>query len=200
MAFAQNNCMTVEDQMDEPSAEDHLYDDFEKMVIEFEAPLLRYASRLLNQSRSAEDVVQMAFLKLHKAWQNGTLDQARVSSWLYRVTHNAAIDYLRKESRRGLLHRRHREEFQLTRQTTYNGSGPEVSDAAARAAEQLKRLSPKERQVVILKVYEEMSYKEISAITGHSEGNVGYILHHALKKMASGLKEANVIAEKKTNS
>ena len=42
---------------------------------------------------------------------------------------------------------------------------------------------------MILKVYEEKSYREISEITELTEGNVGYILHHAMKKLAKMLKE-----------
>ena len=49
------------------------------------------------------------------------------------------------------------------------------------------RLSDKEREVVLLKVYEEMSYKEISVATGLSETNVGFILHSAMKKLATSL-------------
>ena len=43
--------------------------------------------------------------------------------------------------------------------------------------------------VVILKIYEAKSYHEISDITGLTEGNVGYILHHSLRTLASGLKK-----------
>jgi RNA polymerase sigma-70 factor (ECF subfamily) len=162
--------------------------EFEALVEKFEAPLLRYASRILNNSRSCEDVVQTAFIKLHKALGTQAFNEAQMSSWLYRVTHNAAVDYLRKESRRSLLHKRHGDEFVLTRPTLHDPSKQEISDAAAEAAQALKTLSLRERQIVILKVYEEKSYKEISDITGYTEGNVGYILHHALKKLAAEMK------------
>jgi DNA-directed RNA polymerase specialized sigma24 family protein len=47
--------------------------------------------------------------------------------------------------------------------------------------------------MVILKVYEEKSYKEISEITGLSVSNVGYILHFAMKKLAEELKKTSAI-------
>lgn len=50
-------------------------------------------------------------------------------------------------------------------------------------------LNHREQQLVILKVYEEKSYREISGITGLTVGNVGYILHHAMKKLARHLRE-----------
>jgi RNA polymerase sigma-70 factor (ECF subfamily) len=60
---------------------------------------------------------------------------------------------------------------------------------ALRARSALRSLSPREQQLVILKVYEEKSYREISEITGLTSGNVGYILHHAMRKMAQLLKK-----------
>jgi len=64
------------------------------------------------------------------------------------------------------------------------------SEAAATAAEALSILSDRERHLVTLKVYEEKSYREIADITGLSIGNVGFILHGAMKKLARHLKAA----------
>jgi DNA-directed RNA polymerase specialized sigma24 family protein len=46
---------------------------------------------------------------------------------------------------------------------------------------------------VILRLQEGLSYQEIAGITGRTEGNVGCILHHAVKKIAAGLKKSGVI-------
>ena len=62
-------------------------------------------------------------------------------------------------------------------------------EQARRVEIALRTLSAREQQLVILKVYEEKTYKEISEITGLSAGNVGYILHHAMKKMSQVLKQ-----------
>ena len=67
-----------------------------------------------------------------------------------------------------------------------------VSEAAENAAMLLKSLSIREQQVVTLKVYEERSYREIAQITGLSEGNVGYILHHAMQKLALAIGDIDV--------
>ena len=177
--------MADNDQTHSAESAEERHREFEALVEKFEAPLLRYASRILNNSRSCEDVVQTAFIKLFKALDTHTFNDAQMSSWLYRVTHNAAVDYLRKESRRTVLHKKHGDDFVLTRPTMVDPAEREISDAAAEAAQALNALSLRERQIVILKVYEEKTYKEISSITGYTEGNVGYILHHALKKLAS---------------
>ena len=83
---------------------------FEHMVATYEAPLLRYAARLLRDPDAAQDAVQNAFLRLYRNWPGAWEPGPAVSSWLYRVTHNAAVDYLRRESRLQTLHQREAEE------------------------------------------------------------------------------------------
>lgn len=161
---------------------------FEACVAEYEAALLRYATRIVNNPDIAQDVVQNAFVRLFRKWRETLAPSAKLSAWLYRVVHNCAVDYLRSESRRRMLHHRHAEE-QPSSVPANRGKGFQISAAAAQAAQALKRLPLREQQLVVLKVYEEKSYKEIGAITGLSVSNVGYILHHAMKKLAAILQE-----------
>jgi len=164
---------------------------FEAIVAEYEAPLLRYALRLVRNYDSAQDIVQDAFIKLFRKWKEPLVPSPQISSWLYRVCHNRAVDYIRRESRRQSLHKRHAEE-QPVSVPPNRGEAFRISEAAARADASMRQLSLREQQLVILKVYEEKSYKEIGEIMGLSVGNVGYILHHAMRKMAKSLKEKHV--------
>lgn len=165
---------------------------FERIVSTYEAPLLRYASRLVRDMDAAQDIVQDAFIRLFRKWDEELEPAPRLSSWLYRVVHNRAVDYVRRESRRHALHMRHAEQS-VAFADPDRGKGFRISAEAEQAVEALHTLSPREQQVVVLKVYEEKSYKEISEITGLSTGNVGYILHHAMRKMAEELKKAQAI-------
>lgn len=160
---------------------------FERVVSEYEDPLLRYTIRLLRDTNAAQDVVQETFIRLLTAWTHEFEPSPQLSSWLYRVTHNQAVDHMRKESRRRGLHRRHAEREE-TSVPPDRGRAFRVSDAARQAVDALYTLGPRERQLVILKVFDEKTYREMSEITGLSVGNVGYILHHAMKKMAAELK------------
>jgi len=160
---------------------------FESLVGEYEGALLRYAARILNDPDAAQDVVQNAFLRLFKNWKDALVPSPQMSSWLYRVTHNCAVDHVRRESRRHLLHLRHAEE-QRDVVPPNRGAGFRISEDAERAARALRTLSLRDQQLVILKVYEEKAYKEIADITGLTVSNVGYILHHAMKKLAAALR------------
>ena len=159
---------------------------FERVVSEYEAPLLRYASRLLMNSDLAQDVVQNTFIRFFRRWKDVMEPSPQVSSWLYRVAHNCAVDILRSESRRKAMHEKHAED-RIDFHPPDRGRGFRISEAAARAAAALQTLSLRERELVVLKVYEEKSYKEIGEIMGLTVSNVGYILHHAMKKLAAEL-------------
>jgi RNA polymerase sigma factor (sigma-70 family) len=58
-----------------------------------------------------------------------------------------------------------------------------AQDDAARLREMLAILPKREREVVRLKFESGLSYHEISAATGLSTSNVGYLLHHAVQKL-----------------
>lgn len=167
-------------------------DAFERLVAEYEAQLLRYAGRLLNASDAAQDVVQESFIRLFNNWEGELEPSANLSSWLYRVAHNCAVDLMRKDTRRSMLHVRHAAETD-EEVPPNRGEGFHMSEQAEQAAAALRELDIREQQLVILKVYEEKSYREISQITGLSMGNVGYILHHAMKKLAAALRKSRAI-------
>lgn len=156
---------------------------FEAIVSKYEGALLRYAVRIVHDSAAAQDIVQETFIRLFKKWENELEPSSLLSSWLYRVAHNCAVDHLRKESRRSLLHKRHAEE-RRDFMPPDRGEHFRISEDAERAAWALQTLNLREQQLVILKVYEEKTYREIGEITGLTATNVGYILHHAMKKMA----------------
>jgi RNA polymerase sigma-70 factor (ECF subfamily) len=56
----------------------------------------------------------------------------------------------------------------------------------------LEQMDARSRELIQLKFNEELSYQQISARTGLTQGNVGYLLHHALKAMADELAKIGV--------
>lgn len=159
---------------------------FEAVVGRYEAQLLRYAARVTNNRDAAQDVVQVAFLRLFENWTEPLEPSPKLSNWLYRVTHNCAVDFIRRESRRKEMHHAQAAEKPDSAKFTFG----DYTDKALKA---ISVLDMREKQLVLLKVFEEKSYKEISEITGLTVTNVGYILHNAMKKMAEGLQKEKAI-------
>jgi RNA polymerase sigma-70 factor (ECF subfamily) len=163
----------------------------ESLMAEHEASLLRYAMRLVNSSHAAQDVVQNVFIKLFKEFSPGSKPGAQIRAWLFRVTHNEAVDYIRRESRFRNMQDRFKEE-EAARE-------PEDPVPARDKNEQLKMvlscldvLTEREKQIVLLRLDEGLSYKEIATITDRTVGNVGNILHHSIKKLSNKMKQRGV--------
>jgi RNA polymerase sigma factor (sigma-70 family) len=158
-----------------------------------ESPLLAYALRLLGNAGAAEDVVQEAFMKLHA--QTDPVLQPK--AWLYRTVHNLALNHRRKFDRI----------VPMVSGTDVEGGGAdELSDPRPLPDEEISRwegiglvrlsletLDEESRNVVRLRFEEGLSYKEIGEKAGLTVGNVGYLLHHALKKLAGELAKAGLV-------
>jgi RNA polymerase sigma factor (sigma-70 family) len=162
--------------------------DMEHLIATHESCLLRYAIGIVGDSHAAQDVVQNVFIKLFRQWQPGMQPSASIRSWLYRVTHNEAIDHLRREKRRFFLHARQAE-------TCTAADPPGMTEDARMEVVMgaVGRLPEAERQVVLLRLQEGLSYQEISRITGRSEGNVGCLLHHAVRKLGKWVKSPSAV-------
>ena len=168
-------------------------EELEMIISEHEAGLLRYATRILNDPNAAKDVVQNTFIKLCHGWRNGSRPSDQLKGWLYRVTHNQAVDHIRKESRLKVLHTAQAEEVPHERPPNQTDD-LNRREAMNLALEHLQKLKPEEQQIVILRLQEGMSYRQIADITKRTEGNVGCILHHAVKKLSLSLKRAGVVS------
>lgn len=161
----------------------------ETIISEHEASLLRYATRILSNPSAAQDVVQNVFIRLCEKWQHGMQPSVHLRNWLYRVTHNEAVDHIRRESRRQVLHEKAALEGADIELPPVN-SDEERREQVLTA---LERLHPREQQVVLLRLEEGLSYAQIAEITGRSEGNVGNILHHAILKLSDGVKRDSAV-------
>lgn len=161
----------------------------EEVVRAFEGPLLGYVTKILRDQNAAKDVVQNTFLKYHKHWSGDRICN-EVSGWLHRVAHNQAVDYIRRETRLRDLHERSGEFVSPEDERRQAKDRNEKMDLAL---ELVQELPESERDVVILRLQEGLSYRDIAERTGRSEGNVGCILHHAVKNLSEQLKHLGAI-------
>ena len=146
---------------------------------EHQAPLLRYATRIVGDPERARDVVQDTFLRLLK--QPPAAVNGHVVEWLYTVCRNRALDVLRKEGRM-----RHFAEGELENVATVEprANRPlEAQETKAQVLDLIERLPSNQQEVIRLKFQNGFSYKEISRITDHSVSNVGFLIHTAVKRL-----------------
>lgn len=141
---------------------------FEELVRTYEAPVYRLALRMCGES-AADDVTQEAFLAAWRALPDFRGD-CRFSTWLYRLTTNAGIDWLRRE-------KRYRStddvtELELPDDAPSPQEQAEQSETQSAVRRALSRLSEEHRQVLLLRYMQELDYGEIAAALDVSEGTV----------------------------
>ena len=150
----------------------------------YEAPLVRYAARLLGDGDSAREAVQHAFLQLCERTAEEFPD-GREAPWLFRVCRNKALDLIR-------LRRQHTGDGEADLATLI-GREPDPADEAERQdlcgelARRVAQLSAGQREAVDLWCAG-FSYREISEIAGQSEGNVRVLVHRAIKQLRKCMK------------
>ena len=152
-----------------------------KALSEYESPLIGYATTFLHDTERARDVVQDTFIRLYQ--QDIEKVKGGLKAWLFTVCRNRALDVIRKERRVVGL-----EDEQMARLPSGRRTPSERADLQERVGqvhEALNRLSENQREVILLKFEQGLSYEEISEVTGLSSGNVGFLLHTGLKRVRS---------------
>ena len=152
-----------------------------------ETPLLRYAFSLVGRRAVAEEIVQEVFLQLHAHWKEVDCPQA----WLKRSVRNRAFNHLR-DHQREILH----PDDPQSHATSAEHETPERvllrREATGALRQVLEELDETDQQLVKLKYFDDLKYKDISLQTGLSISNVGYRLHHILKELAGKLRPLGI--------
>jgi RNA polymerase sigma-70 factor (ECF subfamily) len=150
---------------------------------EYQGRLIRFATRITGDLESARDVVQDTFLRLCREDPEKTRDH--LAPWLFRVCRNRALDVRRKET--PLTPLDDTTAANLTKSAEHPMAALETSEAARRVLALLGALPDAQREVLRLRFQEELSYKEISAVTNHSVSHVGVLIHTGLKTLRQRL-------------
>ena len=169
----------------------------EQAVRRFQSPLIHYVEQMLpNRPDQAQDVVQTTFLRFRKALLNGTSIR-HTTSWLYRVAHNLAIDLNRREDRQCGLEESTPSGDRAALAAATSNPGPDEcfrnKEARELALEELRQLSPEVKQILLLKLFAEMTLQQISDATGVSIGTVHYRLGRGLRELQQRFKALGAI-------
>jgi RNA polymerase sigma-70 factor (ECF subfamily) len=152
----------------------------------YEASLIRYAMSLLGDLDRARDVVQETFLKLCR--QDPDRIRSYLAQWLFRVCRNQALDLLRKEKRMAWEQVGDCEQMRAS-DVPSQGESLQQEEELTQIRNLLTHLSANQQEVIRLKFEGGLSYREISAVTGLTISNVGFLIHTGLKKVRAQLQD-----------
>ena len=162
----------------------------------------RYQKRVYNvvfgMVRDKEDAQELAQEAFIKAYRNlaGFRRDSRFYTWLCRIAINLSIDFLRKRKNRSSI------SFEENIGVR-NESGDFISDHSLgdphqstvnreirnRIIEEVEKLPEDQKQAIVLREIDGLSYKEIAEIMGIPEGTVMSRLYYARRKLQQGLKD-----------
>lgn len=161
-------------------------DSFEELVSRYQRPIVSYVYRMLNDYDASLDVTQEVFIKVYKSLERYS-SEYKFSTWLYRIAHNAAIDHIRRNSKK----------LQSLETETQNGTYELQLESPRPTPEQdreqnewrieievvIKCLPSVYKELIVLRHSKDMSYGEIAEITDLPLGTVKNRLFRAREMM-----------------
>lgn len=146
------------------------------------ARLVRLARLFTDDRNAAEDLVQEAFIRLHRA-AHRIQDPMKAASYLRSIVINLARDH----NRRGLMSLRHQEAIPAGAEPDAPEDVLVMDDERRRLLEEVRALSPRQRDCVLLRYYLELSESEIGATLDISRNSVKTHCRRGMETLRSRL-------------
>lgn len=140
-----------------------------------------HARRMLGNHMDADEITQEVLIVIYEKIRSFSF-RSSLYTWIYRITSNRCINLLNRRKLKQLMFLGDDEYESLSDQEDIV-AGVENRERLRRLDGMLKQLPPRQREVFILKNFEEMTYEEISEVTGKSIGGLKANYFHAIKKI-----------------
>ena len=157
---------------------------FNEIVKDYSERVYWHVRRFVNNHEDADDLVQEIFLKIWTALPTFR-GEAQLFTWIWRIATNETLNWIRREKVRAALRFTTIDaemERRIDSDPFFDG------DAADRAlSKAVAKLPEKQRQVFILRYYDEMPYEQMSEVLGTSVGALKASYHIAQEKVRAAL-------------
>jgi RNA polymerase sigma-70 factor (ECF subfamily) len=167
---------------------------FDTLVSRWDRRIQGVIYRVVGADEDARDVCQEVFLKAYRGLP-GFKKEARFSSWLYQIALNACRDRLRR--RRGRMHMS-LSDLEETADGPFGTPGPTALDRVAarevreRVGAAMATLPEEQREVIVLKEYEGLTFPEIAAALDVPVSTVKTRLYRGLVQLRQRLEDDEV--------
>jgi len=152
---------------------------FDALVVRHRSPIVRLVTRYVKDAEEARDVTQSVFLRVFENLGRfqGT---STFRTWLHRVAINVALNH-RASGRAATPWLELEDDMAFTR--SLGTTRVVAADLSRKVQARLAELPPKQRLVVELRLYQDLSFAEIAAIAGSSENAAKVNYQHAVKRL-----------------
>ncbi|MBO4585513.1 MAG: RNA polymerase sigma factor [Bacteroidales bacterium] len=153
---------------------------FNNIVKEYSERLYWHVRRMVNSHEDADDLLQEIYLKIWNALPSFR-GEAQLFTWVWRIATNEALNWIRREKIRAAMRFSSADDQAVRRISAdpyFNGTS-----AQRELAKAVARLPEKQRQVFIMRWWDELPYEDIASITGTSVGALKASYHIAQEKV-----------------
>jgi RNA polymerase sigma-70 factor, ECF subfamily len=166
---------------------------FEILVDRFKNPLTNFVFRFLGDYEACVDVVQETFIKVYR-YKDSYNSIAKFSTWIYTIAGNLArTEYQKRKRRKYFSINAYGEDKNETYDIPDESYRPDViTDSGIKdeiIQKALLKVSDAYREVVVLRDIQELSYEEISEITGITVGTVKSRINRGRAQLQKMLKD-----------
>lgn len=162
---------------------------FNELVELYQAKVFRLVLRMIGDRAEAEDVAQEVFVTVFKSI-DGFRGDSKLSTWLYRVATNHCKNRIKYLSRRARGQKRELDEIadrdaieSASMTTSAQVPRPDAALEGRQTEQMIQRalgeLDEEQRELIVLRDIENLSYEDIQKVTGLPEGTVKSRLHRA---------------------
>ncbi|MDR8409715.1 SigE family RNA polymerase sigma factor [Nonomuraea sp. 3-1Str] len=161
--------------------------DFRQFVVERSAALFRTAYLLTGDRHAAEDLVQSALAKTAARWR-GLRDRGAIEGYVRRAMYHEQVSRWRRRSR-------------VTEVSTgwlpdqAGGEHADVVDLRLVMRAALARLTPRQRTMLVLRYFEDLSETEIARLLGVRVGSVRSQIYRSLERLKQAAPELSAVRE-----
>jgi len=160
---------------------------FNDIVKKYQKKIYWHARRMTGNHLDADEVVQEVLIVIYNNLSKFRF-QSSLYTWIYRITSTRTLNFLNRSKIKKLLGTEESNAFDLSSNEDIIGN-IEQKEKFARLEELLQQLPAKQREIFIMRNFDNMSYKEISEITGKTEGGLKANYFHAVNKLMEMMKE-----------
>ncbi|HRP93896.1 MAG: RNA polymerase sigma factor [Ignavibacteriaceae bacterium] len=153
---------------------------FNRLAVKYQEKIYWHARRMTGNHLDADEIVQEVLIVLHNKLNTFEF-KSSLYTWIYTITNTRSINYLKKRKLKSF--------FSLDEISNKNFSNNDIIDnieskqKLAMIEKALQKLPIKQREVFIMRNFDELSYEEISEITNKSVGTLKANYFHALNKI-----------------
>ena len=158
---------------------------YSEIMRRYQTKLSHYLKKFFRSQDELDDVLQEVFIKVYRNLYGFDIEK-KFSSWIYRITHNEAINHLKKNSKKNIS--LDETEWEIIDEKLDLPSHVDSVQLREKIQVALSELKEKYREPLILYYFEQKTYEEISDILHLPRNTVGILIMRGKSKLKEILK------------